>query len=866
MLDTKEKLLEKEFDNIDEFIEYFYFYTKLHDFSESFEKALLEKNNKFNLNLDQLQLEIEKFHDAFMRKIKVVADKVIKSPSIRKLTKEIAKEVGNVSSQTYIKKQLSIKFSLTVSKISDLKYQMLFDDQTIDQLFELILNDHLLKKEFIGTAVRLLKDVSLHMNDNRSNFEHCSTTLIAKFYIDYYENQSHLSTELKKQIHSLITMSNDDIRILSNKFNEKITNEETITLENNKQEVSDCPIEEIDLLPQDNRLNQSSRIRKITISQEDFCENAETMFMIFKKTKDILNKYFLVEDDEDHFKEAVNRNHDSYLNFKNSETNNFILKCKGYLSNVFMLDENDSGGEDEIKTRQYMIVIDFMLFLAHSLLDGPQDFKNELLELCQTFLNKNLIVANNYSELMHHLEVQPHVLMYTPSQLYDCVCVISVFKEIDNDKTITKRIKRLLIKYYKDVYADLANVNYEDENYYFDHLDSKLDDIFIHHYAITFMFNYFKDPIYLAPLSALIYKFEDMMFKGIEYYDHNETMIQRVCIDSEIDNIGILERALDYYNEISYFIENIDNYDLEEIKDDLSKKYQLLFVSSIQRNFFYDVFLDCSYMLKKYQKNLAFILGYDGRSYSMDYDPWSDEEKIELLWELAINISLIQEIYTSDKFLPKAVDLSIDDYTRNLEKSNEELKQQIQNKDTEILTLKNHIKSLNGILQKENNIKNNELTKNYNKEIHVLNKELIQKDKKIEKLKENQEELYKLRSLMFSLENNQEQEFNDTINYEAFLSDITQKKKIIFIGGHINLIKVLKAKYPNMFFITNENLISHQVIDHADYIFFFYNFLNHTLYYKAMGLLHTQSKIKWDYISSRNLNLVEKDLYQKLTK
>lgn len=149
MLDTREKLLEKEFDTIDEFIEYFYFYSKSHDVSDNFEKALLEKNKKYNLNSDLLQLKLMKFQDAFMRKIKVVMDKVIKSPAIRKLTKEITKEVGNGSSQTYIKKQLSIKFGLTVSKISDLKYQMLFDDQTIDQLFELILDDNLLKKNLL---------------------------------------------------------------------------------------------------------------------------------------------------------------------------------------------------------------------------------------------------------------------------------------------------------------------------------------------------------------------------------------------------------------------------------------------------------------------------------------------------------------------------------------------------------------------------------------------------------------------------------------------------------------------------------------------------------------------------------------------
>ena len=43
MLDTREKLLEKEFDNIDEFIEYFYFYTKLLIFRKVLKKHYLKK-------------------------------------------------------------------------------------------------------------------------------------------------------------------------------------------------------------------------------------------------------------------------------------------------------------------------------------------------------------------------------------------------------------------------------------------------------------------------------------------------------------------------------------------------------------------------------------------------------------------------------------------------------------------------------------------------------------------------------------------------------------------------------------------------------------------------------------------------------
>ena len=190
-------------------------------------------------------------------------------------------------------------------------------------------------------------------------------------------------------------------------------------------------------------------------------------------------------------------------------------------------------------------------------------------------------------------------------------------------------------------------------------------------------------------------------------------------------------------------------------------------------------------------------------------------------------MALIKEVFISYKYIPKVFDLSKDNYTKTLEKSNKELNQQIQNRDTEILTLKNQIKSLNEVIQKENTVKNNELAKSFNKEI---------------------------------------QEINENIDYELTLLEISNKNKIVFIGGHINLINALKSKYQHIIFSTGEKVVSHQVINHADYVFFFYNFLNHTLYYKMMNLLYNNRNVRWDYISVRNLYLVEMDLSQKLTK
>lgn len=128
----------------------------------------------------------------------IFIDKLMNSTFIRRTVKELSKIVGKDISQTKLKKHLSTELGLTVAKICDLKYKMCLDGKTSEQLFELISQESLLKNEFIEITKRSIQDTSLRMNEETFGFEFCYTTLIAKFYVDYYGNQQHL-TKLKNQ-------------------------------------------------------------------------------------------------------------------------------------------------------------------------------------------------------------------------------------------------------------------------------------------------------------------------------------------------------------------------------------------------------------------------------------------------------------------------------------------------------------------------------------------------------------------------------------------------------------------------------------------------------------------------------------------
>lgn len=873
VLNTEEKIKNAKYNSSEELIEAYYFYIKQNYVPYELHQYILEKYKKFNLSISDFTNAMDDFSDLYDRRIDSFATKIDKTTFIRRLTKNLAKNIEKNISQTKLKRLISISLSLTISNISNLCYKMKFDDETLENLFDIISNENLLKNEFEGIIIRSIQDTSLHMNEEYV-YEQCYTDKLAQFYFDYYYNDQLNFVQIKKEMNEVLNMTGLEIRDYCNKLEENQINAKTIQA---GQEEHDQSINELteSIMPTShtNELNVTEKdidkeqFRSI-IENDDFVDNITTAKKIFEKTREVVNKYFMYEGEEDELflKECFTKTTKAYFHIKDKSNDNFYKKCAIYLFDCFETYEDNVLGEDEDDEgiQRYLITRDFLLFLTHNLLNGSEEFKNDLLKLCNEILNKNLVSANDYTEFMNELDVLPHILSYSPSQLHECVIVMAAFMEMDNDKSIMRKIKRLFIKYYKELNDQLVKTNLKEHEWYYEDNSPLCIKDRLHECAVTFILNYLKDPIYITPMSALIYEYEDVIEESGQFYRHNETMIDKVGAESEIKNIDILKKSYKYYKEIDNLIIRTDKIDMGKIEDEITTKYNILYISSIQKNYMYDYFFDCKYMLKKYQRNLAFALAFEVGQTSIDFINSSDEDKILILWELSIQVSLIKEVYSSYDLIPKVMNLSKDDYTNSLEKNIEELKQQVKAKDTDNLTLKNQIRSLNEIIRQENKNHNNEIEKSYNNEIHNLNKTIAVQQKRIKELEENQDELHKLRTLMFELNNREDNYEKDEINYEEKLLEISNNKKIVFVGGHIKLLSMLKEKYSNMIFLENKNNVSRDTINNADYIFFFYNFLNHGLYHKIMSIINSNSQIKWDYLGSKNIELVEKEICNKV--
>ena len=878
---NKQDIINTQFDSKEEIIETLYLYSRRNSIDDDLYQKVLDNNPRFNLSLNQLLKAMLDYDDAFYRKVENFARRIEKDRFVRDEGKKLSKFLKNAISQSKAQGTVARTLSMMLGEVSKIIYESCFTQENLENLIDLVDDEQHLKIEFEDIIMRLIKNVK-DFTYGDANFELVSFRTVAEYYVAYYieDNPSRVK-ELKQKIKDYIVMSDSDLKKIVDKEIEEAERSQSSELDEDDNHLDRLWSEAMTSL-QNNPINDNlstldnfnnEKYDELLKDDEWTPETKKEADNIFKKSMNIYPKYFLdkgEELDKDVFFDVILfKTVNIYFYRKDAKQDTFSL-FRVYLTDCFnqFVEKRMDGETPENNLYKYMILTDFFMYLAHSLVIKEDSFADELTDLCFQYLSKNEQVSQNYSQFMNDYSDEEHCLSFSPSQMYDTVVIMSVLFEMDSDKSIQRAIRRLLLKYYKNINESLEQYNLRQRKIYLgDDVDSHMSyQEIIHEYAVTFLFNYFKEPVYVAPFSAFIRDFEDVLSLNMNFYNTSPEIVENIGTNIENDNASF-QRANEYYQLIDSILKEAKETDLSDLENEYSQKYTILHITAIQKAYTFDSFLDYEYMIKKNQKALAMYLLFVDNEIAYGFDKWDIEEQIDLLWEASIIIVLTKEVYKSFIFLPKVQDLANDKYTYLLEKKIEEKDELINEKDTAISSLKNQIKALNDSSHQEINETIKEINKVNYKEIEKLNKKLKEKDKKIKELEENQKELYKLRELLFELQNSEDVlEETDAESYEDKLLDISNKNKIVCIGGHIRLLSTLKEKYPHMSFMEVANSVSDRVIRNADYVFFFYNFMSHSTYNKVMSLLSNNEHIKWDYISAKNIDIVEKEMYEKITR
>lgn len=65
MLNTEEKLLNAEFEDLDDLVEAYYFFVKQKYVTDEFEEKFLQKNSSYHLTSDELIAKVNDYSDFF---------------------------------------------------------------------------------------------------------------------------------------------------------------------------------------------------------------------------------------------------------------------------------------------------------------------------------------------------------------------------------------------------------------------------------------------------------------------------------------------------------------------------------------------------------------------------------------------------------------------------------------------------------------------------------------------------------------------------------------------------------------------------------------------------------------------------------
>lgn len=859
-------LEEKKFDNIDEMVQFYYFTNLYEHIPYTSRTKLVENNEHLISSLDDFYKEVETFKSLYDNKIRNISRKLENHRCIRMTIKNIKNMSNTQISQSYTKNLILDTVNKTVSNIIERLFVFDMFDDIVKFVCDAYFENDLLKKEFELMILKITVQVS-----NKG----MSASIIEPCFIDeiysYYKDQD--LEEHKKNIQILLNMSNTELREHYKHIVEKNKNKELAKSQLKEEIFNSVKSGMVNSLVEKGLIDNENYARDVVNHIIDnnllFDKKSDNSLYMIPECIHIYRKSFLYDKDIDD--KDINRDCLDYLlDMKEymDDLSGDKIRTIDYFNQYVHLHCQEKLNEFDIPDDLYdeivfLLSIDFTLYLSHSLLECVKEHKEKLVDLCLDMSKIHKNILEHYTMFEDLIKQQAVFVQYEPVHMYEVILLASVLLELHSSSHVFKTIKQFFMSHYKEYYQELDNINKNEHRVLFYLKDNEQEE-FKSNTALTFLFNFIYKPHSHASISAFLFQFGILAnIFMINYFKH----------DDVVRYINNEECETDYskeYGYVKHIIDDLENHDLTDIEQEyVYKNYTS--VRAVLGNHFYFINLkNYKDLLIQYHKHLScFLKQYIAKKDIIDFESIDYKERLMLLLDALVTIYLTEKTFESNKFIP-----SVSDITKDHEIIS--LKEHINKQDETIKNLENTLEQYKLTINKQQEtIKSNSLEinkiniKEHNKELSSLNKQLKEKDKEINDLKEDQQELHKLRELIFKLqsddiENNDP--IDDKIDYSSYILDISKNNKIVCIGGHIKLLQQLNKIYPEIVFIEKESQVNDNIINNADIVLFFHNFLSHTLYYKVMNILKNNRHINFDYIASRNLNRVEKEIYEKIVR
>lgn len=774
--------------------------------------------------------------------------KMMNSSYLRHFSKEFKRKYGyDRIGQNKVKKVICLFITDIICDLCYQCYDNLFKEDCVAIFEESVSSEHL-GKEFEDVLVAVFRpslDKELYdLEEKHLAKMHFYRKLHAK-YIMAMEDHNKLA-EIKDQIHQLLSMNDQELIQLFRKTKSEMDKktEEFLHYFCN----TDYSVTKKKEKPLSQKIKPSSlsEINEITL---DIMKND------IAKIKSIYQSYFMYDQDEfEKYCQAISMVYCILTIDKECEAQQMMSYISICLTNIHDMNIKELVFQDKDgrleKSEKFFKVTNFTYLLAFCLynqgdqehqtkrIEGFKAIMKEVIECQETFEN----VRDEKAKEVGYLHRLYNVFEFSPEQVYIIQMIISVLVNL-HIPAVSRRVKKLILSDYEDCSLQamskrLTHVYETTElNIFYMHYLSEFADLFV--------LSFLKDKKCIAIYSPFMRCFDEL-------YKKYEELNQLDVVFSEY--FKVKEEKLSYdveYIEHHYekeFEQLLDAYHKQKDHLELKKFNELeAIANTLGRSFhYYGGMLDVEMTIRKYQNQ---IMKY--------FSNQRDYTNIDEVIYFCCIVRLFESIEEYNEYMPVGKQIKQKEYIDSLKHSLEDQELIIKEQKQDIEKISRSYQS--AIMKQIDTKRLEKEIKSYKKEISSLNKQIKEKDKELDVLKCNQDELYKLRNLIYSMQQDDMKVKDQSIDLTPLIKD----QKIVIIGGHIHTLDKLKQKYPTLKVANQKSNMIEGLVMNADYVFIYYKYLTHTLYNQAISVL-TKNHIPWDYIPYTNIEKSEQVIYEVL--